>query len=594
MSAEELQPNELADLYDAFYTVLESLPDDTHSTWQVAIESIIFGGEALGPDASNYGEQQAERNGFTMGEYRDQYGDGNRVTEFPTLTTSKPRPKDREFVDDERRVPVAPESGEIVPLFVTEDGLAEAISLLEEFPAEPAAESPGHGANVLLDTSGLPGVPSTARKRQQSAETEDADGRDGGAGGDDLNPDPDLEPNELADIYDGLYLLYTCLPDDVHPVWEAAVETTIFGGDALSPDGTPYGEQQGERNEFGMPEYRATYGDGDRVTEFPTLTTRPPSDRDRHLVDEDVRLPVAPESGTVLPLDPGDDELVEALSLLEEFPAEPRADSPGEGVTRVLDIEDLLDEGSSGPTAAHPTETSAAEKSPPGETVEPEETTDGSPTSTRKDEGKPTDHVWNEGAQTGPTSRSRTASPPSGRTETNTDARTSTASDAAPDTTNEQPPASQTAPDAVDESPDEQQDELEESERSKVLRQEEPGEESVSRTNAAETAPDPDQTTETPDSSRKYDDHRAERAHRRAQQRDPSDVVELGETIRLVLKEVDHHSDPPTVMGTKNRLVVFVTDVPRHVSPYDTIRAKVVDYGGKGNSAEAVFVDYDD
>lgn len=79
----------------------------------------------------------------------------------------------------------------------------------------------------------------------------------------------------------------------------------------------------------------------------------------------------------------------------------------------------------------------------------------------------------------------------------------------------------------------------------------------------------------------------------RAQRRDPSDVVALGETIRLVLKEVDYSSHPPTVIGTKNRLAVFVTDVPRHLSPLDTILAKVVDYGGSDASAEAVFIDYD-
>ena len=67
-------------------------------------------------------------------------------------------------------------------------------------------------------------------------------------------------------------------------------------------------------------------------------------------------------------------------------------------------------------------------------------------------------------------------------------------------------------------------------------------------------------------------------------------MVEIGETITLALKEVDYSSHPPTIMGTINRLVVFVTEAPHHLSQYDTIKAKVVDYGGKENSAEAVFL----
>ncbi|MFC6975893.1 hypothetical protein ACFQL1_16290 [Halomicroarcula sp. GCM10025709] len=78
----------------------------------------------------------------------------------------------------------------------------------------------------------------------------------------------------------------------------------------------------------------------------------------------------------------------------------------------------------------------------------------------------------------------------------------------------------------------------------------------------------------------KYDDPRAERAHRRAQERDPSDVVELGEQITLVLKEVDYSSRPPTIMGTKEKLVIFVTEAPQDLSENDSIRAKVVDFGG--------------
>lgn len=76
MSSTQIPPNELADLYESLYTMLEALPDNTHPAWELAIESVLFGGEALAPNATNYGEQQAERNSFKISEYRAQYGDG--------------------------------------------------------------------------------------------------------------------------------------------------------------------------------------------------------------------------------------------------------------------------------------------------------------------------------------------------------------------------------------------------------------------------------------------------------------------------------------------------------------------------------------
>jgi len=88
----------------------------------------------------------------------------------------------------------------------------------------------------------------------------------------------------------------------------------------------------------------------------------------------------------------------------------------------------------------------------------------------------------------------------------------------------------------------------------------------------------------------KYDDADAERAHRQAQQRDPAEAVEIGEVVPLVLEEADYSSDPPTIMGSRNALKVFVEDVPRGLSERDTVCVKVTDYGGKRTSAEAVFL----
>jgi predicted RNA-binding protein with TRAM domain len=91
----------------------------------------------------------------------------------------------------------------------------------------------------------------------------------------------------------------------------------------------------------------------------------------------------------------------------------------------------------------------------------------------------------------------------------------------------------------------------------------------------------------------KYDDPQAERAHRRAQQRDPSDVVELGAEIQLVLQEVDY-SGQQTIMGSKNGLVIFVNEAPPGLSKHDCIQVKIIDYGGNNNSAQAAFVGYNE
>lgn len=91
-----------------------------------------------------------------------------------------------------------------------------------------------------------------------------------------------------------------------------------------------------------------------------------------------------------------------------------------------------------------------------------------------------------------------------------------------------------------------------------------------------------------------YDDPRAQQAHEQAQQRDPSDVVDLGEEIELVLREVDHSSREGTVMGRKNDLVIFVDEVPQDVSRLDIICATVYDCGSGNSCAKAEFTGYGD
>lgn len=488
MSDDGPGPNELADLYDGLFLVLDCLPEQTYPAWEFALESVLFGGDGLAEDTVSYGEQQAIRNDFKITTYRDRYGDGNRVTEFPSIETKPPHPTDRKFIPDSLELPVAPESNRVIPVNVDKDSFADAIDLLTEFPSEPAAQHPGDGTAQLLQPERFPGVTRAASPTPGQAETESQ------------SPTPTdsskadaPQPNRLADFYAGLKQLLDHIHEDGQPLWSRTLESVIYGGDYLGEDITPYGEQQATRNDFGMPAYRAAYGDGDRVIEFPSVTTHPPREMDRKHVDDDTRILVAPESDQVLPVDPPVDELPRALSLLGELPATPSTEQVPHTESQPL-RECLV--------------------------------------------GVPMD-------------------------------RSPTDADRSPEAD----------PEIEGEREEKAGDERE------VLLEAGPGEASGSLTREEHTELTGDW---------KYTDPRAERAHRRALERDPSDVVELGEEITLVLKEVDHSSHPPTVMGTKEKLVIFVTKAPQDLSEHDVIRAKVIDFGGKRNSAEAVFLDYHD
>lgn len=518
MSPTSIPPNELADLYESLYTMLDALPADTHPAWELAIESILFGGAGLAPAATNYGEQQAERNDFKISDYRAQYGDGEHVLNFPTLTVSSPSDQDQQYVDEEIQLPVAPNSETVLPLSVDADTLPNAISLLNEFPTAPAAKTSKESTAMLLDPNQFPGLTAPSSRPSKNNHIENTGQSAAGHKG--------LPPNELADLYDALYTVLEAIPDTAHPCWKAAIESVVFGGEYLLPDASPYGEQQGERNEFGMPNYRTHYGDSDRVTEFLTIPTTEPSEDDARYLDAGIELPVAPESEIVLPLAPSADSLPDALHLLEEFPAAPNADIEPESTNSLLDIDGLLaDFDGVTPTSSKGTPTHT--QSPSGEPTDPEQST---PSRQVTDSDKHTVQPTEQGA-----------SKPTG--------------------------------DGVDSPTTEPT----------VLRDETVGESIV---------PAEEQDTSESGTSRKYNDPEAERAHRRAQQRDPSDVVELGDEITLTLKQVDHSSRPPTIMGTKNRLVIFVIDAPQDLAQYDTIRATVVDYGGENNSAEAAFSGY--
>lgn len=504
---EELPPNELADLYEALFTVLEHLPEGTHPGWEFAITSVLFGGDGLAPGTRSYGEQQATRNRFSIGDYRSQYGDGDHVTQFPAITTRQPNERDRTFADTDLRLPVAPDSDEVLPLYVDDNTFRDSISLLEEFPALPDAEMEGGDAEGLLNPERFPGIKSPTEEAEPSAEsTEDEEGK---------TATVQIPPNELAELYEALFTVLKALPDSTDQAWREAIEAIVFGNEYLHAGARSYGEQQRDRNDFGMPEYREQYGDGEQVTDFQAITTGPPLEQDSQFLETVIRIPVSPESEEVLPLEVSRDGLSDALSLLAEFPAEPDADEAGDGDGNILDVEQLIADFE----VEQPADESKAHQAETG--TESGLIDQQSPTTAEADE-----HLSEELRQN-----------------------------------------------------------IDESRREKVLRREGAGQANGPIAEAGHSADD---------TSRKYDDPRAERAHRRAQQRDPADVVSLGEEITLVLKEVDYAGYPPTIMGTKNKLVIFVVDAPQDLSKHDVIRAKVIDFGGNNNSAEAAFVSYAD
>lgn len=498
MSDAPIPPNELADLYEAFFTLLENIPDESHPGWRFAIESILFGGDGIVEEASGYGEQQAERNDFKITDYREQYGDGERVSVFHSIDTEFVTPNDDPHLNESVELPVAPESDQVLPLYVSNEELNGAISLLNEFPAEPRAVRAGQGNKQLLNPKRFPGL----KPPEQTTWTRDT----GGA-------PSEIPPNELAELYEVFRRLLNQLPETVHPVWAEAIEAMVFGGDCLHSDRQPFGPQQAERNTFMMNDYRAVYGDGERVTEFSYVDTIPGSSS-----SNTESPPLVPDTDQPLPLDPNHTELREALLMLERFPAAPAAESGSRIEGPLLNTPRLFKKAGLDATPdAEPATTSVA-----------------------------------------------------GGTESADDSEADSSLEVTDPSLSAEQPAS---------------------ESTETLRSEDVGEVAESPPSSTETS-EPSYKYEVQSSSAKYDDPRAQRAHERAQRRHPSKIVELGEEIELVLQEVDYSYTDPTIMGRKNKLVIFVEDAPQGLSKHDKIRAKVVDYGGNNNCAHAVFLDY--
>jgi hypothetical protein len=87
-----------------------------------------------------------------------------------------------------------------------------------------------------------------------------------------------------------------------------------------------------------------------------------------------------------------------------------------------------------------------------------------------------------------------------------------------------------------------------------------------------------------------------DRAHREAQRRAPEEAARKGERYDLVVAETQYDRVPPEVRGTINGLQTFVREIPDPdgsdaLAVGETIRVQVTDYGSKGTTAQARFLD---
>ncbi|MFD1635085.1 homing endonuclease associated repeat-containing protein [Haloplanus ruber] len=117
---------------------------DPMEKWLDAIEK-RWSGESI--EVDNYGAQQKDRNPFSMREYRQEFGNGDRVTEFSCISTCPPIPTLQTFLGrfliadlDTFYLPVDAKTNATFPVIVeTEDELERAIGMLERLPLEPPA-----------------------------------------------------------------------------------------------------------------------------------------------------------------------------------------------------------------------------------------------------------------------------------------------------------------------------------------------------------------------------------------------------------------------------------------------------------------------
>ena len=150
-----IEPNELAELYDSLMVIKHVLrnqiseeegdqekdPSPPYTSLWIQALSHRVSGEGWG-DSPSYGEQQYRRNGVSIHDYREEYGNGTRVTRFKAIETVPPTEEEAAWLGistpSDIQIPVPPESDEKLPLIVwTNEELVEALTLLGQLPNFP-------------------------------------------------------------------------------------------------------------------------------------------------------------------------------------------------------------------------------------------------------------------------------------------------------------------------------------------------------------------------------------------------------------------------------------------------------------------------
>ena len=147
--------SELIELYDVFFslkhtveTLVEAskIEEGPTKKWLDSLTRFLESG--LEDWESGYGIQQLNQSSITAAEYREKFGDGERITDFQVIETSTPPPLlhglQSQF-DDSRwvAIPVSPSRGTPLPVVVeSESDLNKAEELLTEFPEAPDIGNP--------------------------------------------------------------------------------------------------------------------------------------------------------------------------------------------------------------------------------------------------------------------------------------------------------------------------------------------------------------------------------------------------------------------------------------------------------------------
>jgi len=116
--------------------------DDPMNEWATAVQEFHTSG-ARG--ANSYGAQQQERHAVSMREYRNEFGDGSRVTEFEAVPASEPTASIQALLDsyleqpaETYYLPVVPETEDRFPVLVeSRRALEAAKEMLSRLPETP-------------------------------------------------------------------------------------------------------------------------------------------------------------------------------------------------------------------------------------------------------------------------------------------------------------------------------------------------------------------------------------------------------------------------------------------------------------------------